>query len=95
MLLFKYNNIAGTLQSVVTGGHFNHVAFCVKGKTKGDVMFVEAVSSGVNCSWWSDTRMLMGPGKPYEKVCFRKLNTKRDYGFHQKINDFVEESEGL
>jgi len=88
MMFFKQQNAAAKTISMATGGHFSHVAFLYKDPTeKNDIVYYEAVSEGVGHTWWSEVREHIGPEpeKFYEKVCFRKLNIKRDDKFMEEI----------
>ena len=88
--------MGGTAVSLATGGHFSHVAFLYKDPNDlTDIVYYEAVSDGVGHTWWSECREHVGPGKFYEKVCFRKLTIKRDEKFMSEIENFVSATYGM
>jgi len=80
VILFRGNKSNHSLIRGITGGHFDHAAIIIKDSNDphDDVTFLEACSdTGVASSSWQRIRGSIGPGKFFEKICVRKVKTKR------------------
>ena len=96
ILLFRSNTQAGAITRKLTKSHFDHVAMVVRldQDRAQTVCYIEAVSGGVHRCSWAGLEGKVGPGKLYEKVCWRSVVFNRGSEMTEKLEVLLNEIEG-